>query len=171
MSILTLILPRPSVDGDAFHDAMAHLASGVAVVACWDGAEPRGLLVSALTALSTQPPRVLFCVAKTASAHDALLRAEECSLNLLSEGDQEEAERFSRRDRAGHRFDPRSWRLEPGAPPARRDALMEIVGFVDQKIDAGSHSMFIVRVNSAETRDHAPLIQFGRGFHRLAAAN
>ncbi len=170
MSVLTLTLPRPTVDETQFREAMAHLASGVAVVACWEGEEPHGLLVSSLTALSTEPPRVLFCVGKTASAHKALLKAQECSLALLDEADQEEAERFSRRDRAGDRFDPRAWRLDPAAPPQRRDALVEIVGFIDQKIDAGSHSIFIVRVTGAAARDRAPLVYFDRAFRRLASA-
>ena len=96
MSIDPLTLPRPSVDATAFREAMARLASGVAVVACWDGETPRGLLVSSLTALSTQPPRVLFCVGKTASSHAALLAAQDCSLNLLSDEDQGVAERRRR---------------------------------------------------------------------------
>ena len=169
MTILTLTLPRPTVDEAVFRDAMAHLASGVAVAACWDGEEPRGLLVSSLTALSTEPPRVLFCVAKTASAHNALLKAQECSLALLAEADRDEAERFSQRDRAGDRFDPRQWELTPEAPPRRLDALVAIQGFIDQKINAGSHSIFIVRVTAADVLDHAPLVYFDRAFRRLAA--
>ena len=170
MTILTLTLPRPSVDDGLFREAMAHLASGVAVAACWEGCEPRGLLVSSLTTLSTEPPRVLFCVGKTASAHGALLQAQECSLALLAEADQDEAERFSQRDRRGDRFDPDAWRLEPDAPPQRLDALVGINGFIDQKIDAGSHSIFIVRVTDANVRDGAPLVYFDRAFRRLASA-
>ncbi len=167
MSVLTLALPRPSVDEAAFREAMARLASGVSVAACWHGEEPRGLLVSSLTALSTEPPRVLFCVKKTASAHGALLQAQECSLSLLAEDDRREAERFSRTDLTHERFRAGAWTLDPDRPPQHLDGLVRLTGFIDQKMDAGSHSIFILRVSEAEAGSRAPLIYFDRAFHRL----
>ncbi|HEX7887400.1 MAG TPA: flavin reductase family protein, partial [Phenylobacterium sp.] len=92
-------------DEVGFRNGLAKLASGVAIVACWADGQPRGLLVSSLTGLSTQPPRVLFCIRKAAGAHDALLRAETVSLSLLDERDLDEAERFSSPHRAAERFD------------------------------------------------------------------
>ena len=171
MSILSLTLPRPSVDRTQFREAMAHLASGVALIAWWDAETPRGLLVSSLTALSTEPPRVLFCVAKTAPAHGALLKAEECSLSLLSATDQEEAERLSLHEQAQDAFSTEAWTLDPQAPPRRLGALVSLTGFVDSKMDAGSHSIFVVRVGGADVRKHAPLVYFDRAFHRLAPAD
>lgn len=167
MTVLTLVLPRPSVDEAAFRDAMARLASGVAVAACWDGDTPRGLLVSSLTALTTEPPRVLFCVKKSASAHNAFLAAQECSLALLGEADRPEADRFSRTDLAHERFAPDLWRLDRDRPPERRSGLVRLSGFIDQRIDAGSHSIFILRVGEARVADHTPLVYFQRTFHRL----
>jgi len=167
VSVLTLTLPRPSVDEEAFREAMSRLASGVAVVACWDGETPRGLLVSSLTALSTEPPRVLFCVKKNASAHGALLAAQECSLTLLSEDDRREAERFSRSDLAHERFKTGIWRLDRDRPPQRHGGLVRLNGFIDQKIDAGSHSIFILRVGEAKIGASPPMVYFDRAFHRL----
>jgi len=167
MAVVALSLPRPSVDEAAFRDAMARLASGVAVAACWEGDTPRGLLVSSLTALSTQPPRVLFCVKKTASAHTAFLSAQECSLSLLAEDDRREADRFSRSDLAHERFGESAWGLDPEKPPEHRRGLVRLSGFIDQKIDAGSHSIFILRVGEADVGDRTPLIYFDRAFHRL----
>jgi flavin reductase len=155
------------VDEHAFREAMARLASGVAVVACWDGDVPRGLLVSSLTALSTEPPRVLFCVKKSASSHGALLGAQPCSLTLLSESDRREAERFSRSDLAHERFKTGVWRLDPDRPPQRHGGLVRLNGFIDQKIDAGSHSIFILRVEEAEIGADPPMVYFDRAFHRL----
>ena len=167
MAVSALTLPRPAVDDVAFREAMARLASGVAVVACWDGETPRGLLVSSLTALSTEPPRVLFCVKKTASAHGALLKAQACSLTLLGEDERREGERFSRSELAHERFRPDDWRLDPDRPPEYRGGLVRLHGFVEQKIDAGSHSIFILRVGEADVGDHTPLVYFDRAFHRL----
>jgi flavin reductase (DIM6/NTAB) family NADH-FMN oxidoreductase RutF len=167
MSVMPLTLPRPLVDAGAFREAMARLASGVAVAAVWDGETPRGLLVSSLTALSTEPPRVLFCVKKTASAHGSLLAAKECGLSLLAEDDQGEAERFSRSDLAHERFQAATWRLDRDRPPEHLEGLVRLSGAIDQKIDAGSHSIFILRVSEAEASERTPLVYFGRDFHRL----
>lgn len=167
MTVLSLTFPRPRVDDAAFREAMSRLASGIAVVACWDGEIPRGLLVSSLTALSTEPPRVLFCVQKTASAHAALLKAEECSLSLLAEQDRREAERFSRSDRAHERFQASAWHLDPRRPPQHLHGLVRLNGFVDQRMDAGSHSIFVLRVTDAHSGDGDPLVYFNRDFHRL----
>ena len=155
------------MDEAAFRETMARLASGVAIAACWDGAAARGLLVSTLTALSTEPPRVLFCVKKTASAHEAFLAADECSLTLLGEEDRREAERFSQSEKRRTSASTKG----PGGSPRRfprfRGGLARVVGSLDQRIDAGSHSIFILRVSQADAGRSSPLVYFDRNFHRL----
>ncbi|MBA4010306.1 MAG: flavin reductase [Phenylobacterium sp.] len=158
----------PPVDEAAFRDGLAKLASGVAVVACWTPEGPRGLLVSSLTGLSSDPPRILFCVRKAASAHQALLHADAVSLSILADDDQAEAERFSRPDRAGERFAADRWALQPQSPPAYRQALVSLAGPVCCRIDAASHTVFILDVSDARTQGGAPLLYFERGFHQLA---
>jgi len=159
--------PRPA-DEVAFRNGLAKLASGVAIVACWADGEPRGLLVSSLTGLSTQPPRILFCVRKAAGAHDALLRADAVSLSLLDEADHLEAERFSSSDRAAERFNRDSWRLDPDHPPERLGSLAMFAGVVRSRIDGGTHTIFILDVTRAQARDADPLLYFERGFRKLA---
>lgn len=160
---------RPPVDEAAYRNAMAKLASGVAVVACWHNAEPRGLLVSSLTGLSSDPPRILFCVRKASAAHDALLAADACSISILGEEDAVEAGRFSRADLAPQRFG-RDWRLERKAPPRLRQALASLWGPVRCRIDAGSHTIFILDIGHAEARDGEPLVYFERDFHGIGPA-
>ncbi len=156
-----------ALDADRFRDAMSQLAGGVAIAACWDGGHPRGLLVSSITALSAEPPRLLFCVRKEASSHGALMRARDCSMAILAENDHDEAARFSRAERTGERFDPAFWRLEAGAPPRRRAALIGLTGDIGDRIDAGTHTIFILDIREVETRKGAPLVYFDRAFRGL----
>jgi len=158
---------EPPIDPDRFRDAMSQLAGGVAIAACWDGDQPKGLLVSSITALSTEPPRLLFCVRKAASSHGALLRARECSMAILAENDHIEAARFSRFERTNERFDPELWDLEPGAPPRRRAPLIALTGDIGDRIDAGTHTIFILDIRQVETRKGAPLVYFDRTFRGL----
>lgn len=157
----------PPVDEAAFRTGLARLASGVAVVACWTPQGPRGLLVSSLTGLSSDPPRVLFCVRKAAAAHQALLAADAVSLSILGDDQQAEAERFSRSDLAAERFDPQSWTLAPQSPPDYRPALVSLAGPVCCRIDATSHTIFILDVSNARARSGEPLVYFDRAFRNL----
>jgi flavin reductase (DIM6/NTAB) family NADH-FMN oxidoreductase RutF len=164
---LSLVLPQPALDVVAFKAAMDHLASGVALVA-WGGAEPKGILVSSLTVLSTQPARVLFGVEKSQPQHDALLAAQRCSISLLGEDDEDEAERFSRHDPQRPRFASGRWRITQDGPPQLTDSLVRLDGFIDQRIDADSHSLFIIRVGAAAVRHETPLVFFDQAFRKLA---
>jgi flavin reductase (DIM6/NTAB) family NADH-FMN oxidoreductase RutF len=151
-----------------FRDAMAQLAGGVAVVACLDAGAPRGLLVSSLVSLSIEPPRMLFCVQKRAPSHPALLRAERCSLAILGHDDVEEAQRFSTRSRAAERFSPGAWRLQLGEPPHYAAALVNVTGRISNRMDAGSHSVFVLDVEAIHRRDGEPLVYFGRSYRTLS---
>jgi flavin reductase len=158
--------PAP-LEPDLFRDAMSLLAGGVAIVTCWDGETPRGLLVSSITGLSLDPARVLFCVRKASSSHNALLRATRCGVAILAEGDEREAERFSQSDLSHERFDPERWILQPDSPPRRRQALIGLEGAIGHRIDAGTHTIFILNVREVRHGRDKPLIYFDRNFRRL----
>jgi len=158
----------PPIDPEAFKAALARLASGVAIVSCWDGSTPRGLLVSSITGLSVDPPRYLFCVRKEASCHDALARSERCGVAILAEHDQAEALRFSGSSLSDERFAPESWRLTDEAAPSYRGGLSTTAGTIDQRIDAGTHTIFIVTATSLVLAPGQPLVAHDRSFQRLA---
>ncbi len=154
-------------DVDAFRATMARLASGVAIASCWEGSAPRGLLVSSITTLSTEPPRVLFCVRKASASHNALLRATHCGLAVLAEQDQDEAERFSQSSRSAERFDPQRWVLDPRGSPRHRAPLIGLDGVIGHRIDAGTHTLFVLNISRSQTSDDRPLLYFDRGFRKL----
>ena len=157
----------PAVEPELFKTALAGLASGVAIVSCWDGVTPRGLLVSSITGLSVDPPRFLFCVRKEASSHDALLRAEHCGVAVLADADEREALRFSTPGLGHERFDPGRWRLAADAPPAYQGGLSTADCVITQAIDAGTHSIFVVMATSVQLAPGLPLIAHARAFRRL----
>lgn len=163
----------PPVDPGAFKDALARLASGVAIISCWDGAPdgqraPRGLLVSSITGLSVDPPRFLFCVRKEASSHDALLAAGTCAVAILSADDEAEALRFASPAQAHERFTDPRWDLSARDAPRLRAGLTSATCVVDQVIDAGGHSIVLVTVRQAQIQPGAPLVAYDRGLRKLA---
>jgi flavin reductase len=162
-----LVFPRPAVDDRAFVEATSRLAGVVAIVT-WRVEAPAGLLVRSVSLLSTRPPRVLFGVDKKDPAHAELLRAETCAVNVLSEADTDEAERFSKARPADAQFPPGRWRLQSDQPPRLIGGAIHLSGFVDHRIDAGSHSLFVVRVDTAQVTDRAPLVHFDHDLRQLA---
>jgi flavin reductase len=160
---------EPDRFSERFRDALANLASGVAIISCWDGDAPRGLLVSSITGLSLEPPRFLFCVRKEASSHDALIDAQTCGIAILASHDQEEALRFSSSARSGERFDPSRWSLEASRPPTFRGGLSQATCRIDSRIDATTHSVLVVTaVDIALAPAAAPLVACARAFHGLS---
>lgn len=147
-----------------FKEVLAHLAGGVAIISCWDGETPRGLLVSSITGLSVEPPRFLFCVRKEAGCHEALIKAPECGVALLAHDDQEEALRYASSARAPERFSPERWDLAPSAPPAYRGGLARARCGVDSVIDAVTHSILVVTANASALTPARPLVAWNRGF-------
>lgn len=154
----------PALAQADFKAVLAHLAGGVAIISCWDGDVPRGLLVSSITGLSVEPPRFLFCVRKEAGCHDALVRAVECGVALLSAEDQEEAWRYASSARASERFSSERWRLSPEAPPAYHGGLAGARCVVDSVTDAATHSILIVTAMESTLSPARPLVAWNRGF-------
>lgn len=161
-------LQAPPVDPTVFKEALAHLASGVAIISCWDRATPRGLLVSSITGLSVDPPRFLFCVRKEASSHDVLVQAERCGVAILAEHDEAEALRFSSSSLSHERFAVENWRLEDHAPPTYRGGLSTTACVINQRINTGTHTVFIVTAASVVLTPGQPLVTHARSFQRLA---
>lgn len=147
-----------------FKEVLAHLAGGVAIISCWEGETPRGLLVSSITGLSIEPPRFLFCVRKEAGCHDALLGASECGVALLAKNDEEEAWRYASSSRTPERFSPERWRLLASAPPVFRGGLARARCVIDSIVDAGTHSILIVTATERALTPGRPLVAWNRGF-------
>jgi flavin reductase (DIM6/NTAB) family NADH-FMN oxidoreductase RutF len=70
------------VDAVAFRRAIGQLPSGVVVVTTSAG---DAMTASAFTSVSLEPPLVLFCVAKAAPAHDAVVAAGSWAVSILAE--------------------------------------------------------------------------------------
>lgn len=149
-------------------DAFARLASGLALIACWDGSAPKGLVATSLIGLSVSPARVLFSVRHEASAHDALLRSERYSATILSAEDQEVAEAFATSAGSARRFASNAWRLDDPVAPRYAGGLARFDLRTERRIGADSHTIFIAEILDASSDAGAPLVFFNRAFAGLA---
>lgn len=100
---------------DLFSEAMASLASGVAVVTARrpDG-EPCGLAVTSVTSYSADPPSLLVSISHESRCHEALVRCERFGVHLLHSGQEGLARAFAARGE--DKFAGQSWRWDGEVP-------------------------------------------------------
>jgi flavin reductase ActVB len=105
---------------DLFRDAMAHLASGVAVItARRDGGSPCGLAATALVSYSAHPPSLLVSIWHGSRCHDALAECERFGVHLLRADQIELAHRFADRQ-APDKFAGLEWDWDGAVPELAR---------------------------------------------------
>jgi flavin reductase len=153
---------------DDFRNILSRLVTGVTVLAANDprgGA--RGLTVSAVTALSLEPPLVLVCVDRASATHDCIERAGAFAVSFLGAADEALARRFAE-DPSEARFEGVGVRPEvTGAP-----VLDAAIGWVDCRVWAsyagGDHTIFVGEVLAGGADVGDPLVHFRGRYGRLA---
>ena len=107
--------PTPHPD-ELFRDAMAALASGVAVITARraDG-RPAGLLATSIAAYSAEPPSVMLSVAHSSRSHRALVEdAERFGVHLLAREQEATARTFA--GRSEDKYAGLAWRWDGDVP-------------------------------------------------------
>lgn len=158
----------PNTDRDGFLRAMRRVANSVAVVTTDGSAGCHGATVSAFSSVSADPPMVLVCLRSGSRIAEAVAANGALCVNVLPQDRSDLANRFAGRE--DHLLDDRfqgvAVRTARGAPP-EIDGATTFSGVVDQTIAAGSHSIFICRVQSVRPGEAAPLTYLEGTYHNL----
>ena len=144
-----------------FHEAMAGLCSGVAVVTARrpDGV-PCGLLATSVSSFSASPPSVLTSIGHASRCHHALIESAEFGVHLLR-ADQEPLARVFADPVHEAKFDGLDWSWDGEVPElggalaylhCRRSALFELY----------DHSILIGDVEGGRRHPGEPLIYMDR---------
>ncbi len=137
------------VDTDLFRALLRRHAAAVVVITA-PGEPPAGFTATSFTSVSLDPPLVSFCLAHTASAWPAVEAAGIVAVHVLTQEQEQVARTFSTKgiDRfATHG----AWRPGPGGVPLLDGVLARIVCRVEQRVEAGDHSIVLA---SPETGWH-----------------
>ena len=155
-----------SVTPDEFRSVLGRFPSGVTVVTtkARDGSD-EGMTVSAFCSVSLDPPLVLICIEKTASAYDALITAPGFVVNILSATQEQIARRFSIVDI--DRFDGVGYsRSQNGLA-----VLDDVVGIIECATvamhDAGDHTIIVGEVEATRAQNGTPLLYYRGGHAQL----
>lgn len=100
---------------ELFVEAMASLASGVAVITAGapDG-HPCGLAATSISSYSAHPPSLLVAVSHASRCHAALVRSEYFGVHLLRADELELAHEFA--GKGDDKFAGVDWRWDDGVP-------------------------------------------------------
>ncbi len=154
----------------SLRDAMRLAASGVAVITAGEGEERTGMTVTSAVSLSVDPPTMIVCVNRNASALPVIERRRHFCVNVLAEEHESLADRFAGRGgvNGAARYERAEWRPFATGALALDGALASIDCEVEELIERHSHVVVIGAVRAVATRLGEPLV-YNRGVYRKLA--
>jgi flavin reductase len=158
---------------DDFKLGMRRLASGVSIVATSDDEGAKGFLATSVSSVALDPwPCLLVCVNQSTSSHDAFIRTQVFSINVLAERQLDVARRFSSPEWRDARFEDGAWEVLKTGAPIYRDALASFDCQLMTTMTVQTHTVLIGRVVAARSAETAlePLIYYDGCFDRNRAA-
>jgi flavin reductase (DIM6/NTAB) family NADH-FMN oxidoreductase RutF len=129
----------------SLRDVMRRLVGGVSVITCGVGDDRTGLTVTSVTSLSVEPPTMLFCINRNASAWPVIRRHRHFCVNILAEHHRAVADRFAGRGgvKGVERYAGARWVTLATGASALEDALAAIDCEVEETIERHSHAIVI----------------------------
>ena len=155
-----------TVTPDEFRSVLGRFPSGVTVVTTKapDGSDS-GMTVSAFSSVSLEPPLVLICIEKTASAYEALIESTGFVVNILSASQEQIARRFAIVDI--DRFEGIGYSRSQNGFAVLDDALGLIECSTVAQHDAGDHTVIVGEVEAARAGTGTPLLYYRGGYAQL----
>jgi flavin reductase (DIM6/NTAB) family NADH-FMN oxidoreductase RutF len=181
----------PAIDPDRYRAVMGSFVTGVTVVTTLDtgpqapgrtgspgapaaAGQPFGTTVNSFTSVSLDPPLVLITVGRERSIHPVIARTARFAVNILGEGGQGLSDCFAGAPSAIPRaaFCGAAWHPSAQGTPLLDDALAWLDCELEQRIEAGDHTIHLGRVVDLGTSDHGdwPLLYFRRQYLRIEHA-
>jgi flavin reductase len=159
------------ISAEQFRLGMRRLPAAVTLVTCRHDEKFHGLTATAVTSLSAEPPSLLTCVNREASAHRAILESRSFCVNVLPHDKMALARLFASRrpeDRT-NRFSTEKWSALTTGAPALDEAIVAFDCTLDQAIVYASHSILIGQVQDIRIGDtHKHLMYLEGEFADLA---
>lgn len=157
-----------AVDGQTFRQALRRLPGGVAVITAGEGDERTGLTATSATSFSVDPPTVLICVNRDASAAPIIARERRFGLSVPAAGQAEVARRFSGKNglKGASRYEGAKWRTLTTGVLLLEGASAALDCAVDEIVERHSHLIVIGRVVGALTAGGAGALIYHEGEYR-----
>ena len=153
------------MDPQVFRQVIGNFASGVTVITTREQDTNYGLTASAVTSLTLEPPMLLVCINKNTGTQAAISRTRTFGVNILGQEQVHLAYQFAKPQ--SDKFQGVDVSYGGLGVPLLTDALARIECRVAADVEAGTHTVFLAEVDSAETSGEAPLTYFRGKFGRF----
>ncbi|MDH5673368.1 MAG: flavin reductase family protein [Myxococcales bacterium] len=162
----------PEPPPKAFKKVLSRFPSGVTVVTTRNQGEPHGLTVSAFSAVSAEPPRVLVCLGRDTDSLPMVRESGCFAVHILGREHARLAARFAKMlPGVDDLFEGLAVREEVTSAPILSACLGWLDCTVESSYEVGDHTVLIgaVRALGPGEADGEPLLYFNRAFRSLAS--
>lgn len=155
---------------DAYRNGMRMLAAGVCLITANRHGEPGGMIATAVTSVSAEPPTLLICVNRSASMFAMIQESGSFCVNVLGQDAVSLVDIFSSSARRAERFQTGNWLTSASGSPLCAEALVSFECRLEKVVDWHSHGIFLGVVTGVlhPRVDAAPLLYMDRRFHYLS---
>ncbi len=156
---------------DLFKGGMRRLTAGVSLITTTNGGIRHGLVATAVSSVSAEPPTLLVCINRTASAHDHIRAAGIICVNVLSDRQRPLADVFSRSVDRHRRFDHGTWQTLKTGAPALSGSEASFDCEIRQVVTYHSHSLFLSEIVGVElwSETLSPLIYLDGSYRQVGS--
>jgi flavin reductase (DIM6/NTAB) family NADH-FMN oxidoreductase RutF len=157
MTMHVMSFEEQSLDHRPLRDALGRFATGVTVVTtCTPEGKCEGLTANSFTAVSLDPPLVLWSLRRNAASLKSFVEAGHFAVNVLSAEQRELSHHFA--TRRADKFKDVAHARGFGGCPILEGGLASFECSVEMRLESGDHMILIGRVRRAAHRDGQPLI-------------
>jgi flavin reductase (DIM6/NTAB) family NADH-FMN oxidoreductase RutF len=154
------------LDPARLRKAFGIFPTGVVAVAAEVDGRLLGLAASSFTSVSLAPPLVSFSVANVSRTWPDLRRAAHLGVTVLADHHGAAARQLA--GPVETRFDGLEVALNDGGAVTLADGLAQFDTTIYREVEAGDHTIVLLRLHAVEHADHAqPLVFHRSGFGRL----
>jgi flavin reductase len=130
------------INSDDFREAMQRFAGPVTAITTIEDGVPCGLMATAVSSLSADPPSLIACINKTATAHDTILRQGFFGVSVLPDTLKAFADHFARA-KGADRFEGALWIMQTTGAPLLAGASVAFDCRIAQTHDGYSHTIVV----------------------------
>lgn len=164
------VADEATIIADAYRGGMRMLAAGVCLITASRHNEYGGMIATAVTSVSAEPPTLLVCVNRSASMFEMIQQTGNFCVNVLTKDAVSLVETFSSSARRAERFQSGDWTTSANGAPVCGEALVSFECRLAKIVDWHTHGIFLGEVIGVihPRPDAAPLLYMDRRFHQLS---
>lgn len=156
-----------TIDSRALRNALGQFATGVSVITAQPaGGEAFGMTVNSFSALSLDPPLVLWSLQKNSDCADAFARCTHYTANILQHDQLAISNAYAKKGE--HALKPEHYRIGRSGCPVLKGAMASFECRIEARHDGGDHIILVGRVLDMHALpDRKPLVFFAGRYREL----